>query len=74
MNIEIDYEVAAILANNVMMQDYKHLLEGGFYSGSDESLSKLLDAYWTVMLYCTTEDERKANNLSLQLLQDGAHG
>lgn len=62
MNIEIDYEVANEFASNIMIQDYKSLLENDYYEGDREAL---LAAYRLVMAYSTTEQQRETQGVEL---------
>lgn len=63
MKIEIDYDTASVLAGEILMQDYKNLLDDGYYEDQDISKDNLLSAYKIVLCWCTTEAERKAQGL-----------
>lgn len=63
MKLEIDYDVASILAGEILMQDYKNLLDDGYFEDQPISKEDLLDAYQTVLSWCTTESQRKEQGL-----------
>lgn len=55
MNIEIDYEVASNVANEVLLENYKLLVDG--YSDVDEGLEELLKAFRVVIRYSVPEHQ-----------------
>jgi len=57
MQIEIDDEVATVLAGDVLIQHYNNLREDP-YIFDDKLLQGLMESFRVVIDYCTTESQR----------------